>query len=199
MDQPTVPFVVFGYGSLIFKPPPHVISRVPGYLKGYVRRFAQRSPDHRGTEESPGRVVTLIHQEDWNEFSPSDPFPDTDIVWDPVYGGEVRGLLDIREAAGYTLEEVDVYGVGPAGEEVVVAHKAQVYVGRKDNPAFVADESLEDIATVIWRSIGPSGPNKDYLYHLGAAIRELAPESHDSHLSVLESLCREWDQERLLN
>ncbi|KAF9779852.1 ChaC-like protein [Thelephora terrestris] len=174
---------------------------VPGYLKGYVRRFAQKSPDHRGTEESPGRVVTLVHQEEWHEFSPSDSFPDTDVVWgvaftiNPAYAAEVRDLLDLREIAGYTLEEINVYGVGPDGGEVVVVQRAQVYVARKDNPAFVANESLEEIAGVIWRSVGPSGTNEEYLYNLGSAIRDLAPESEDSHLVALESLCRKWDQE----
>lgn len=146
-------------------------------------------------------MVTLIHQEDWHEFSPSDPFPDTDIVWgvaftiDPAYATQVRDLLDIREIVGYTLEEIDVYGIGPDGGEVVVVQKAQVYVARKENPAFVRNESLQETATVIWRSIGPSGENKEYLYHLGSAIRNLAPESHDSHLSALELLCRQWDKE----
>lgn len=46
---------VFGYGSLIFKPPPHGLESKAGYIKGFVRRFAQKSHDHRGTPERPGR------------------------------------------------------------------------------------------------------------------------------------------------
>ncbi|THU83884.1 hypothetical protein K435DRAFT_688678, partial [Dendrothele bispora CBS 962.96] len=122
------PYIVFGYGSLIFKPPPHVIAQVPGFLKGYVRRFAQMSHDHRGTPEHPGRVVTLIHKEDWDKFSASDPFPDEDVVWgvaytiDPVYESEVRDDLDYREKDGYTLESIDVYGFDDDGNEKVVLH-----------------------------------------------------------------------------
>ncbi|EIN13167.1 ChaC-like protein [Punctularia strigosozonata HHB-11173 SS5] len=202
------PYIVFGYGSLIFKPPPHAIRQVPGYLKGYVRRFAQKSHDHRGTPESPGRVVTLIHKEDWDAFSGADPFPDDDIVWgvaytiDPAYEAEVRDYLDYREKVawtsaqdGYTLEVLDVYGVGEDGQEKVVAHDAECYVGRKDNPSFIGSEPLEDLAQTIWRSVGPSGPNKEYLYRLAHAVRELAPHSHDSHLFALETRLRELDAE----
>lgn len=32
--------------------------------------------------------------------------------------------------AGYTLEQIDVYGVGPEGEEVVVVHKVRVFSPR---------------------------------------------------------------------
>nr|ODO00515.1 hypothetical protein L204_02509 [Cryptococcus depauperatus CBS 7855] len=59
---------IFGYGSLIFKPPPHTVEQQPGYVKGVVRRFAQSSNDHRGTPESPGRVVTVVESRDWHEL-----------------------------------------------------------------------------------------------------------------------------------
>jgi len=192
-------YTVFGYGSLIFKPPPHVISQTPGFLKGYVRRFAQNSIDHRGTKESPGRVVTLIHIKDWDLFSDTDAFPHEDVVWgiayniDPVYEDEVREYLDIREKNGYTVDSVDIWGVVDGVEKVVVP-KATVYVGTIDNPAFVGSEPIDKLAERIWQCIGPSGRNKDYLYHLADAVRALAPESHDSHLIALESAVRAIDQ-----
>lgn len=55
---------IIGYGLLIFKPPPLYEFKVTGTLKGYIRRFWQSSSDHRGTPESPGRVVTLMSLDD---------------------------------------------------------------------------------------------------------------------------------------
>ncbi|KAG2147513.1 ChaC-like protein [Suillus clintonianus] len=191
------PFVVFGYGSLIFKPPPHVQSQTPGFLKGYVRRFAQESHDHRGTPENPGRVVTLIHKEDWDHFSGSDAFPDEDIVWgrgisytiDPAYEAEVREYLDYREKDGYTMETLHVHTIEDEMENITIH---DCYVGRPDNPSFIGSEPLDDLAQRIWASVGPSGPNKayhlpqEYLYRLAESVRQLAPESFDSHLFALE-------------
>ncbi|KAF8234824.1 ChaC-like protein [Tricholoma matsutake] len=192
------PFIVFGYGSLIFKPPPHTIAQAPGFLKGYVRRFAQKSHDHRGTPENPGRVVTLIHKQDWDKFSGSDTFPDDDTVWgiaytiDPVYEAEVRDYLDYREKDGYTMETIDIWGLDQ-GHQKVIIHGAFCYVGRDDNPSFVGSEPLDALAERIWMSVGPSGRNKDYLYNLATAVRNLSPNSYDSHLYALEAAVRGLD------
>ncbi|KIJ14848.1 hypothetical protein PAXINDRAFT_163240 [Paxillus involutus ATCC 200175] len=190
MTIPQTPFIIFGYGSLIFKPPPHVISQVSGFLKGYVRRFAQKSHDHRGTPENPGRVVTLIHKEDWDRFSAADAFPDEDVVWgvaytiDPLYVSEVRDyLVTSLPQDGYTLETLDIYTI-ENGTEKVIIHNC--YVGRPDNPSFLGSEPIDALAERISQSVGPSGRNKDYLYRLAESVRELAPASYDSHLYALE-------------
>ncbi|KAF9055273.1 ChaC-like protein [Hymenopellis radicata] len=197
------PFIVFGYGSLIFKPPPHTIKQTPGFLKGYVRRFAQKSHDHRGTPEKPGRVVTLVHKEDWDAFSGSvrRSLPEEDTVWglaytiDFAYESEVRDYLGTFLATdGYTMEQLDIYGIDPHdGSETVIIHNhidvltsMQCYVGRNDNPSFIGSEPLPALARTIWESVGPSGPNKDYLYDLVKAVKDISPDAHDSYLSALE-------------
>jgi len=85
-----------------------------------------------------------------------------------------------------------VYAIGEGVEKVVVPG-ATVYVGKADNPSFVGSEPLEELAGRIWTSVGPSGPNKEYLLQLSQAVRELAPDSHDSHLAALEKRVRELD------
>ncbi|RYN56522.1 hypothetical protein AA0114_g2862 [Alternaria tenuissima] len=110
-------FWIFGYGSLIWKPPPHYDQRVPGFIEGYVRRFWQvcfffidgeMCEDHRGTPEAPGRVVTLIDKAHWETLT--DTHESTGRVWGAAYHipashvKEVREYLDIREINGYSIQ-----------------------------------------------------------------------------------------------
>ncbi|KAG9310403.1 ChaC-like protein-domain-containing protein [Chiua virens] len=189
--------------------PRHNAISVPGFLKGFVRRFALKSLDHRGTPENPGRVATIIHKEDWDEICTSscpcpgdeqDAYPNEDIVWgvaftiDPAHVAEARANLDNRET-DYTIETLDVYTTENGAEKVAI-HNACCYISRPDNPSFVRSEPLDALAMLIWRSVGPSGCNKDYLYQLAESMRVLAPTSYDPHLFTLEKKIRQLDKER---
>lgn len=109
--------------------------------------------------------MTLIHADEWANFSDQDAFPHEDTVWgvaytiDPAHAQEVREYLDYREKDGYTVHKVDVYGMVDGAEKVVL-EQATVYVGKADNPSFVGSEPLDILAKRIYDSVGPSGPNK---------------------------------------
>ncbi|GAA5841777.1 hypothetical protein JCM11251_004062 [Rhodosporidiobolus azoricus] len=189
---------LFGYGSLIWKAPPFDLDSKPGYIKGFVRRFAQKSHDHRGTPEAPGRVVTLVTEEDWEEHRKDDP-AGSHHVWGAVYyvppkgAEEIWAYLDHREKDGYTLRRVDVYGIDEAGKEVVVEKDVNVYVGETNNPSFGGGVPMGELAGIIAQARGPSGPNKEYLYNLCQAIRQVDPHSEDQYLRELETLVRRQD------
>ncbi|KAK9319161.1 ChaC-like protein [Lipomyces orientalis] len=189
-------FWIFGYGSLIFKPPPDVEMAVPGYLSGYVRRFWQKSHDHRGTPTAPGRVVTLIQREFWETLDdPHAKFERSDSrTWGVAYKiipekvRHVSSVLDLREQNGYTVHLVPFFPSKSVAFPLLTIPTI-VYIGTPDNHAFAGVEAdLEGLARLILKSKGPSGYNKDYLYKLGEALEDLHcrdGEEDDYHVGDL--------------
>ncbi|KAF2806096.1 ChaC-domain-containing protein [Mytilinidion resinicola] len=189
-------FWLFGYGSLIWKPPPHYDLRVPGYIEGYVRRFWQVSEDHRGTPEAPGRVVTLIDRAHWETLVDEHPSPH--LTWGAAYHipqqhvAEVRNYLDIREINGYSIQYTPFHpSHSPADPSVPKPIKCLVYIGLPENPQFLGPQDPQELAAHILKSRGPSGENREYLFMLEEALLGLSPESGDGHISDLVSRCRE--------
>ncbi|KAF2221761.1 ChaC-like protein [Elsinoe ampelina] len=194
---------LFGYGSLIWKPPPHYDLRVPGYIEGYVRRFWQSGEDHRGTPEAPGRVVTLLDRKFWETLTDhhADAPP---LTWGAAYRipapkvAEVQEYLDIREINGYSMQYVPFLPAPSfkTEERLETPIPCLVYIGLPDNPQFVGPQDPQQLAEHIVTHEGPSGLNKDYLYELDMALSQLSAESQDEHVHDLARRCRQIEANR---
>ena len=124
-----------------------------------------------------------------------------DKVWGVAYRitpdrvAEVKEYLDIREINGYTIHytpfhpaaDVDAALLPPKHRGPI---RTLVYIGTPDNEQFVGPQDPQQLAEHIYRSEGPSGLNRDYLWGLEAALDELSPESGDRHVSDLSHRVR---------
>jgi cation transport protein ChaC len=168
---------VFGYGSLVWRPSiPYAEARW-ARLTGFCRRFFQGSTDHRGVPGRPGRVVTLL------------PSPEESVVG-KVYrvpSGERDGVLarlDHREKGGYARITSDVELLDEEGGYVC----ALIYIATPDNENYLGPASDADIAAQVRRSMGPSGPNDEYVLRLHDALA--AHGWSDPHLDAVAAHLR---------
>ncbi|RKP13823.1 cation transport regulator-like protein 2-like protein [Piptocephalis cylindrospora] len=187
---------IFGYGSLIWKVDFPIVEAKAGYIRGHVRRFWQASTDHRGLPERPGRVVTLIPREQWLEI-PEEEVGPVNETWGMAYKiaeSEVEKVMDhlnYREKNGYTVHYVDVF---QSGQEQPVVSKALVYIGTLENSEYVGPAPIKEMALQISKAVGPSGPNRDYLFHLETALEDLGDDAGDAHVSRLVSEVKALDK-----
>ena len=167
---------LFGYGSLIWRPDIDFIDRRPARVQGWSRRFWQGSHDHRGIPDAPGRVVTLI-QDQSASCDGMAYLVDREVV------DETFSQLDHREKNGYERHQVrlEFRQTGADAEGVV-------YIAPIDNFAYLGPAPLDEMASQIHRSAGPSGRNIEYLLELAEALRTL--EADDQHVFELEAAVR---------
>ena len=208
---------VFGYGSLIWKADFPYEKILVGHIKGYVRRFYQKSTDHRGVPDRPGRVVTLLSSDNLN-----------DQVWGIAYKISPQNIdtvvkhLDYREKGGYERKSVLFYPshsledigsslsgnnsfhinfeskkLSPVSSDIIPFY-ITIYIGGEDNPNYAGVEDIHTIAKQILVSHGPSGANTEYLYKLASAMRIIASGIHDEHLFALETAVRTLEHERTI-
>jgi cation transport protein ChaC len=102
---------------------------------------------------------------------------------------EVREYLDIREINGYTIHYTPFH---PADGSSTI--KTLVYIGTPENDQFMGPQDPQKLAEHIYRSVGPSGLNKDYLLSLETALDGLSPESGDGHIKDLAIRVRQLEQ-----
>lgn len=123
----------------------------------------------------------------------------------------MKEYLDIREINGYSIQYTPFNSQTPNPKQDMSATfqpitpapsaslpnniphpiKCLVYIGLPDNPQFLGPQDPQALAEKIVQSRGPSGENRDYLYQLEEALRNLSEESADEHVFDLARRCRE--------
>jgi len=168
---------IFGYGSLVWKPDFKYKRSKVGYVAGYKRRFWHGDNFHRGNDDMPGRVVTLIEDDDASTWG----------VAFEVTGAQVEEslkYLNVRETAcgGYITKVVDFF---PADGESPV--QALVYIATSDNPLYLGPATSEEIGAQIAMCSGKAGHNLEYLLRLAQFMRSFCPQVEDHHLFSIEA------------
>lgn len=169
---------IFGYGSLVWKPDFKYKRSKVGYIQGYKRRFWHGDNFHRGDDKLPGRVVTLIEDDDASTWG----------VAYEVTGSQVEEslkYLNVRETVcgGYITKMVDFYAEGETQPPV----QALLYIATSDNPLYLGPASPEAIGIQIAVSRGKTGHNLEYLLRLAEFMRSSCPHVEDHHLYSIEA------------
>lgn len=161
---------IFGYGSLIWRPEFAYAERRPALLRGWMRRFWQASPDHRGVPEEPGRVVTLRRR-------PGAACCGMAYRVQGDRGERVLAQLDFREKAGY--QRYEDWLRCSDGSRI----PGLFYVAPAGNPDDLGPAPLVEIARQVCVAAGPSGTNVDYVMRLDEALTGLG--AVDAHVQGL--------------
>lgn len=145
------------------------------WIEGWRRRFWQGSPDHRGTPDRPGRVVTLV---------PGGCCVGIAYRVAADRRHETLAMLDHRERGGYQQREV----------AITIRDSRMIgvtYIATPDNEHYLGPAPIHRISAEVRRAVGPSGRNVDYLRELAQVLHAIP--ATDAHVFALARLaCQEY-------
>lgn len=97
---------------------------------------------------------------------------------------ETLDYLDYREKGGYTRASIDVFA-NPDDSEPTLRN-VLLYTATTENGNYLGPAPNADIAAQIFSSIGPSGPNTEYLFQLYHTLEKHGIKDH--HVQELYAL-----------
>jgi len=179
---PVASLWIFGYGSLVWKPDFKYRRSQVGFIRGFKRRFWHGDNFHRGNDDSPGRVVTLIEDDDATTWG----------VAFEVTGPQVEEslkYLNVREGVrgGYVTKAVEFFPDGGDQDDMAAPVEALVYIATADAPLYLGPASPELIGAQIAVCRGKTGHNLEYLLRLADFMRQSCPRVDDPHLFAIEA------------
>jgi len=201
--------VVFGYGSVIWKPGIEFEESQVGYIDGFVRRMWQGNETHRGRKGRPGRVATLIPKPNKRTFGKAFILKSKEQI------AAAMDHLIMREISlgGYCLGFTPFHRLDLASrssslsssssssivDDAISGVPALVFSATTENEYYLGPEKMLSMAKTIANADGPSGHNIEYLVKICDFMRELPPDIDDNHLLRLEKLTLQYMAERGIN
>jgi len=169
---------VFGYGSLCWHPGFEFSNQQLGFIRGFSRKFYQGNNSHRGTREKPGRVATLIEEDEATTWG---------MAFELV-GEMALKYLEQRECTlgGYRTLITMFY----PRNGTMTPFPALLYIATPGNSQWLGPAPLHEMASQVTECSGESGHNAEYVIRLADFVRDNLPEVYDEHLFTLESLVR---------
>jgi len=170
---------VFGYGSLIWRPGFQFSKKESGSIHGYERRFWQGNVTHRGVPGMPGRVATLVEEEEGMTLG---------VTYHIEGKSQVEHALKhliCREVkkGGYELRKTLFHPLKSNAKP----YEVYVFFASSDNHLYLGPASAEQVAEDIVRCRGDAGHNLEYLFRLVDSLREIS--TVDYHLEKIEDAC----------
>jgi cation transport regulator ChaC len=196
----------------------HVQAKVWGAAYKIHQRDIDRVVQHLDLREVMGyeKVPIEFHpipSHPQNVLEPASPFDYNNVAKNLVANRPDRLALneDTEEDEGISLVTPSSSGQSPSSPDGILeysdndshAHEISqgkvftvfMYYGSSENEHYIGPAPVESMAKQIFESIGPSGKNKEYLFKLCQAMRQICDEAMDNHLVELEDAVRELEVE----
>lgn len=155
------PFLLFAYGSLIWKPELQHVASAPAVARGWHRAFCLRMPRFRGTVEAPGLMMALDR------------------------GGQCRGMVyelpaeDLEGQLGklfrreFTFKPINNMPRWISVETASGPAQALTFVINRASPLYAGRLPLDNVADTLSTACGHWGTGAEYLMNTVAQLESL--------------------------